>query len=90
MKILPQPGFIHIKPDEFDKKTDSGLLVDGDENEQKEPMSATVLAVGKKVKNLSRGDRIFYALSQRREIMTDTTSEKFFFVKAEDVVALLK
>jgi len=86
MRIFPLPGFIQIKPDEFEKKTGSGLFIEGDRGVG-EPMSATVLAVGKKVKHVERGDRIFYSLAKAREIMTKDGNEKFYFIKEEDIVA---
>lgn len=90
MQVKPFPGIIQIEPDEVPEKTKTGLFV-GDEGEESEkPMSATVLAIGKKVKHCKVGDRIFFWRANLGEIIGEDGKEKFYFVKNQDIVAVLE
>jgi len=89
MRIFPSPEYIQIEQDKFEEKTESGIFVEG-EREIRKPMSATVLAVGKKIKYVKKGDRIFYSLAQSRGIFTKDGVEEFYFIKEEDIVAKIE
>ncbi len=88
MRIVPSHGILQVQPDEIPEKTKTGLFV-GDKEENEKPSSATVLEVGKKVKHIKKGDRIFFWRVNLGEIIGEDGKEKFYFVKQGDIVAQL-
>lgn len=85
-KIHPLGENVLAKPDEGQKKTNSGIFLP--ENAAEKPKTATVLAVGKLVKDVKAGDRIIAKSYTTTDLKID--GEEFSIVKEDDILAIIK
>jgi chaperonin GroES len=57
-------------------------------NAQEKPKTATVLAVGPRVQQLKKGDRIIYKSYSTTDVKVE--GEDYILIKEEDILAIVK
>lgn len=87
MNLIPLGDRLVIKQVIAEETTKSGIVLPGQTKEK--PQEATVVAVGKDVKEeLKAGDIVVYSKYSGTNIKVD--DEEYIIVKEEDVLAVLK
>lgn len=86
LKINPLADWVVAEAVEAEAKTASGLYLP--DNAKEKSKVATVLAVGKDVKTLKKGEKILYKEYSTTEVKVDGT--EYILVKEEDVLATVK
>lgn len=86
MNITPLADRIVLKQVEAEEKTASGILLPDSAKEK--PSEGKVLAVGKDVKEVKRGDRVLYSKYGPTEVKVE--GEEVVIVKEEDILAVVK
>jgi len=86
MALHPLADRIVAKPQEAETKTASGILLPDQAKEKTQ--TAKVLAVGKDVKEVKKGDKIVH--SEYGPNRFKQGSEELLIVKEEDVLAVVK
>jgi chaperonin GroES len=84
--LKPLADYIVAKADEPETKTKSGIILAA--QAQDKPKTAVIVAVGKKVEELKRGERIIYKAYSTTEIKLD--DEELILVKEEDVLSIVE
>ena len=69
-----------LLPDEIVEETPGGIILS--DYSKKTPNTATVMGVGKRVKDLKKGDRVIFL-----KVPVVYWGEKMFFTKREDIYA---
>lgn len=93
--VVPTPGYVMIEPQEAEKKTESGIYLPDNANEEK-PLQGKVLAVGddeirdgQKVKSpAKKGDIVIYKKWGGSEVKIE--GKEYLFAKFEDILAIVK
>jgi len=83
--IRPRPDWVFVKPDDEDaRETESGLLKP-DNLEQEKKSYGTILAVGSKVGDLVKGERVIYGTYAGEALTIDEIEYKL--LHNDDVIA---
>lgn len=85
-KIQPLADRIVAEAIEASDKTDSGFYLPQDAKEK--PQMAKVVAVGKAVEEVKKGDTIIYPKFGTTDIKVDTN--EYIILKEEDVLGIVK
>jgi len=93
--ILPTAGYVMIKQQELEQKTESGIYLPDNAKEEK-PLQGTVLAVGdpeirdgqKITSPVKKGDIVIYKKWGGNEVKIE--GEEYLFAKFEDILATVK
>jgi chaperonin GroES len=83
--MKPLKNFIQINIEKPDKETKGGLIIP--DSQEKRLEKAKVVAVGKEIEQVKKGDTILF-----KQFSTDTIevdSKEFSFIKEEDVLAII-
>ena len=83
LKINPLADWVVAEAVAAEAKTASGLYLP--DNAKEKSKVATVLAVGKDVKTLKKGEKILYKEYSTTEVKVDGT--EYILVKEEDILA---
>lgn len=83
VKVKPLADYVVAQVEEAKAKTASGLYLPKDSAEKSKV--ATIVAVGKVVKDVKVGDRIIYKSFSMTEVKVD--GEDYLLVKEEDILA---
>ena len=83
--IKPLADLVLAGVDEAPTTTASGLYLP--ENTEEKPKTATVVAVGPKVKDIKKGDQIIYESYSGTEVKLN--NKEYILVKEEKILALL-
>lgn len=86
IKVNPVEDWIVIKPIQAKTKTDSGIYIP-DKAQSKLPI-AKVIRVGKKVKLVKKGDKIYYKKWEGMDYKED--GEAYIFIKPEHCLAIIE
>ena len=86
MNIQPLFDKVLVKPKKAEEKTASGIYIP-DTAKQDQPQIGEVIAIGKDVKIVAVGQRVFFAKYGPVEINLE--SEDYLIVKEEDILATL-
>ncbi len=86
LKINPLADWVVAEAVAAEAKTASGLYLP--DNAKEKSKVATVLAVGRDVKTLKKGEKILYKEYSTTEVKVDGT--EYILVKEEDVLATVK
>jgi len=87
--INPVADYIVVEQEKkTETKTSSGFYIAGANNT--DDKVATVLAVGKDVKQVKAGDKIIYKSYSTTEVTLEYGGTKYLLVKEEDVLATVK
>lgn len=86
LNINPLADWIVAEGLKAEAKTASGLYLP--DNAKEKSKIATVLAIGKDVKTLKKGEKILYKEYSTTEVKVDGT--EYILVKEEDVLATVK
>ena len=86
MTLQPLADRLVAKPLEAEAKTSSGFYVP--ESAKEKPQLAEVVAVGKEVKEIKKGDQVVYSQYKPDTIKLD--GEELMIMKEEDVLAIAK
>jgi len=86
LNINPLADWVVAEAVEAKAKTASGLYLP--DNAKEKSRVATVLAVGKDVKTLKKGEKILYREYSTTEVKVDGT--EYILVKEEDILATVK
>ena len=86
LNINPLADWIVAEGVKAEAKTASGLYLP--DNAKEKSKVATVLAVGKDVKTLKKGEKILYKEYSTTDVKVDGT--EYILVKEEDVLATVK
>ena len=86
MELQPLADRIVAKSVEAEAKSAAGILLPDSAKEK--PQLGEVLAVGKEVKEVKKGDRILYAKYGPSEVKVD--GRELLLIKEEDVLAVVK
>lgn len=84
--LQPLADYVVTKADEAEPKTASGIYLP--DNAAEKPKTASVVAVGKDVKQVKIGDRIVYKSYSTTEVKVN--KEDYILVKEEDILAVVK
>jgi chaperonin GroES len=84
--IHPLADRIVAEPQEASEKTSSGLYLPSDAQEK--PQLAKVIAVGKDVKEVKKGDTVLHGKYSSNETKLD--GKDYVILKEEDVLAIVK
>ena len=84
--IQPLADYVVAQAEEAQAKTASGLYLP--DNAQEKPKVATVLAVGKTVKQVKAGDKIIYKSYSTTDVKLGR--DEYILVKEEDILATVK
>lgn len=87
MTIQPMAEYIVVQAEEAALKTASGLYLPG--NAQEKPKTAKVIAVGKGVTEVSKGDRIIYK-NEYEATNVKSGKDEFTLVHKANVIATVK
>ena len=88
VKIQPLADYVVVQADKAEEKTASGLYLT--QAAQEKPDTATVVAVGKNVKNVNVGDKILFVEEYGKTKTTKVGKDELFIIKEEHIVALVK
>lgn len=87
MPVLePLADYVVARPEAAETKTVSGLYLP--DNAAEKPKTAEVVAVGKDIKQVKKGDRIVYKSYSTTEVKLGT--DEYILVKEEDILAIVK
>lgn len=86
VNIQPLADYVVARQEEAETKTASGLYLP--DKAQEKPKVAKVIATGKKVHEIKKGDRIVYKTYSTTEVKVGT--EEYMLIKEEDILATLK
>ncbi len=84
--ITPLGDRVVATKEEAKTKTASGILLP--ESSKEEPIMATVVAVGKDVKEIKSGDKIVY--TDYRATNLKINEKDYLVVKVEDILGIIK
>ncbi len=84
--IQPLDDRVVAKPKEASAKTTSGIYLPSDAKEK--PQMAKVVAVGKNVKEVKKGDTILHGQYSTNEVKVD--GSEYIILKEEDILAVIK
>lgn len=84
--IQPLADYVVAEAEEVQTKTASGLYLP--DNAQEKPKTATVLAIGKDVKDVKAGDRIVYGGYSNETIKHQ--GKEYILIKLENIYATVK
>lgn len=84
--ILPLADFVVAQAEEASNQTASGLYLP--DNATEKPKTAKVVAVGKKVDEVKKGDRIIYKSYSSTDVKVE--GQEYLVIKAEDILATIK
>ena len=92
MKIIPRGKYILVKRDEAESRVSEHGIAAPTNTEQEEKAFGTVIAVGDKIKDVSKGDRVIYGAFAGEEIEIDEKGQKVKYRLVEDeyVIAFIK
>ncbi len=85
-QLQPLANWVVAEPEEAVTKTASGIFLPDKAAEK--PKTAKVVAVGKDVKEIKKGDRIVYKAYTNTDVKVD--SKEYMLVKEEDIIATVK
>lgn len=85
-KLQPLADYVVAQAEESETKTASGLYLT--QAAQEKPKTATVVSVGKAVKEIKAGDRIIYKSYSTTDVKVGT--DDYILVKEEDILATVK
>lgn len=85
-KIQPLADHVVAEAVEAEEKTASGLYLP--DNAREKPQTAKVVAVGKDVKEIKKGDVIVYKNFGSTEVKLD--GDGYLLIKEEDVLGIVK
>ena len=85
-KVLPLADRVVLKPVAAEEKTASGIILP--ESAKEKPEQAKVVAVGKEVKEIKKGDIVLYSKYGPTEVKVG--GEELLIVKEEDILAIVK
>lgn len=86
LNINPLADWVVAEAVKSESKTAGGILLP--DNAKEKSKVATVLAVGKDVKSIKKGEKILYKEYSTTEVKVDGTD--YILVKEEDVLATVK
>jgi chaperonin GroES len=84
--IQPLADRIVAEPQEASERTSAGLYLPSDAKEK--PQSAKVVAVGKDVKEIKKGDVILHTSFGGEKVKVD--DKEYVIIKEEDVLGIVK
>lgn len=84
--IKPLADRLVAEPQEASAKTSSGIYLPSDAKEK--PQTAKVLAVGKDVKEIKKGDVILHGSYSGEKVKIEAT--EYIILKEEDVLGVVK
>lgn len=84
--LNPLASWVVAEPEEAVTKTASGLYLPDKAAEK--PKTAKVVAVGKEVKEIKKGDRIVFKAYTNTDVKVG--DKEYMLVKEEDVIATVK
>lgn len=85
--MKPIGNYIVITDSKEQVKTDSGILLSGQESDQLRYRKATVHAIGDDVKGVSPGDNIYYDKSRSFKLMI--SDDTYTIIREADVVIII-
>ncbi len=85
MEFKPLADRILVKPLESEEKTKGGIVLP--ETAQEKPQEGEVLAVGKDVKEVKKGDKVLFTKYSPTEIKID--DEELYVLKEEDILGII-
>jgi chaperonin GroES len=85
-QIQPLDDRVVAEPIEASDKTAAGLFLPSDAKEK--PQMAKVIAVGKNVKEVKKGDTILHGQYSSNEVKLD--GKEYVILKEEDILAVVK
>jgi chaperonin GroES len=88
VNIQPRPGYLVVQPDKAQLKTASGILLG--QGAQEKPETATVIAIGKDVKDLKVGERVLFIDEYGKTKTVTIDKEDYAVIKEEHVIATVK
>ena len=86
MILHPLSDRVVAKKAEPAEKTESGILLAGNQNEK--PAYAVVESVGPDVKNVKAGDKIIFKEYSTTDVKFE--SQEYLIVREEDILAIIK
>lgn len=95
IKITPAPGYLLLKPESVEKKTQSGIYLP-DSAQGEKPQKGEVIAVGddeildssiKRKSPVKKGDVVLYKKWGGNEVKLDNI--EYVFIKFEDVLGII-
>ncbi|HBG82148.1 TPA: co-chaperone GroES [candidate division CPR2 bacterium] len=86
MAIQPLGDRVVLKRVAAEEKTKSGIVLPDSAKEK--PEQGEVVAVGKEVKEIKRGDKVLFSKYAPTEVKVE--NNEFLIVKEEDVLAIIK
>ena len=84
--LTPLADYVVAQAEEAEVKTTSGLYLP--DNAKEKPKTAKVVAVGKDVKQIKKGDRIVYKSYSTTDVKLNNV--EYILVKEEDILATVK
>jgi chaperonin GroES len=84
--LNPLADWVVAEPEEAITKTASGIYLPDKAAEK--PKTAKVVAAGKEVKEVKKGDRIVYKSYSTTDVKLD--DKEYILVKEEDIIATVK
>ena len=90
IKITPYGNTIFVLPDKVVDTTKGGIILS--DFSKKRPGSGTIIAIGDKIKEFKKGDRVFYGeFSGTRQIIDYGNKDtEIFIMTPEDVLAIIE
>ena len=85
LKINPLADWVVAETIETEGKTASGLFLPNDAKEK--PKVAKVLAIGKAVKSIKKGEHILYKEYSNTDVKVD--GKEYVLVKEEDILVIV-
>jgi chaperonin GroES len=85
-KIQPLAEYVVAQQEEAETKTSSGIYLP--EKAAEKPKIAKVIAAGKDVKEVKKGDRIVFGGYSNSEVKIG--AEEYLLIKEEDIYAIVK
>lgn len=86
VNIQPLADYVVAQQEEAETKTASGLYLP--DKAQEKPKVAKVIATGKKVQEIKKGDRIVYKSYSTTEVKVG--KDEYMLIKEEDILATVK
>lgn len=92
MRITPRGKYILVKRDEAESRVSAHGISAPDASEQEEKAFGTVIAVGEKITDVKKGDRVIYGAFAGEEIELDEKGKKVKYRLLEDefVIAFIQ
>ena len=84
-RCTPKGLAIFVIPDQMIDRTESGIMLS--DYSKKRPTSGTILAVGEKVSDFKKGDRVIYGDFSGLKVEID--NREIFIMHPEDIAAIL-